>query len=149
MQISLIRLDHGEGLPLPFYATEGSVGADIAAALEEDLILKPGERALIPTGFSPRIPEGYEIQLRSRSGLSWKNGVIVLNSPATIDWDYKGEIKVVLGNLGNESFTVSRGLRIAQMVVAPVTRAIFHEICSPIVLNQTGRGNGGFGSTGH
>ena len=138
-----VRLPHGEGLPLPARATAGSAGFDIASAL--DCALDPGERRLIPTGFAVAIPPGYEIQIRPRSGLAWKHGVTLPNTPATIDSDYRGELKIALINLGHEIFTVSRGMRIAQLVVGRVEPAEFTLVST---LSLTERGEGGFGSTG-
>lgn len=139
------RLDHGKGLPLPARATSSSAGLDLCAAIEEPLTLAPGERAMIPTGFEWEIPDGYEGQVRPRSGLAVKFGVTVLNSPGTVDSDYRGEVKVILCNFGEESFTIERGMRIAQMIVAPV--AAF-EVVEERKLEETGRGKGGFGHTG-
>lgn len=143
--IPLSRLPHGFGLPLPAYATERSAGLDLAAAIDLPVILAPGERQAIPTGFAIALPEGYEAQVRPRSGLALRHGVTVLNSPGTIDADYRGEIRVILVNLGQEAVTVQRGDRIAQLVVAPVTRAAWQETAA---LPGTARGEGGFGSTG-
>tara|TARA_Y100000588_G_scaffold336613_1_gene377553 strand:- start:446 stop:892 length:447 start_codon:yes stop_codon:yes gene_type:complete len=146
LKVGVKRLDHAKGLSLPFYATAGSAGADIKAALTQDLTLNPFERALIPTGYAFEIPAGYEMQIRSRSGLSYKQGVIVLNSPATIDADYQGEVKVLLCNLGAAPFTVTRGMRIAQLVIASVLQAQYTEI---MAFKETSeRQSGGFGSTG-
>lgn len=141
------RLPHAQGLPLPRYETSGAAGMDLIAALGEGeaMVLQPGERALVPTGLAIALPAGFEAQVRPRSGLAAKNGVTVLNSPGTIDCDYRGEVKVVLINHGREPFTIERGTRIAQMVVAPVTQAMFREVES---LDETARGAGGFGSTG-
>lgn len=143
--IGMCRLPHGADLPLPAYATNGAAGADIRAALEEPLTLAPGARALVPTGLSFEIPAGYEVQVRPRSGLAAKHGVTVLNTPGTIDSDYRGEVKIILVNLGADPFRVARGDRIAQMVVAPVVQAEFGERKS---LAVSERGDGGFGSTG-
>ena len=147
VRVSIQRLAHGESLPLPGYETAHSAGMDLIAALEDGATveLKPGERALIPTGFAIALPEGYEAQVRPRSGLAYKNGVTVLNTPGTIDADYRGEVKVILANFGSETFRVTRGMRIAQMVVAPVTRIAWTVAES---LDETARGAGGFGSTG-
>ena len=143
--VSIQRLSHGADLALPTYATPDSAGADILAAVDADLVLAPGARAVVPTGFAMALPPGFEAQVRPRSGLAAKHGITCLNTPGTIDADYRGEVKVILANLGNEPFTVSRGMRIAQMVVAPVTRAAW----TPVeVLDTTERGAGGFGSTG-
>ena len=133
------------GAILPSYQTVGAAGADLCACLSEPVVLSPGQRAIVPTGLSFAIPSGYEIQVRPRSGLAAKNGITVLNSPGTIDSDYRGEVKVILINLGTENFTISHGDRIAQMVVAPVVQAQFQVVES---LSATERGQGGFGSTG-
>lgn len=134
-----------EGAAVPQYKTEGAAGADICACLESSITLKPFERAMIPTGLFFEIPPGYEIQVRPRSGLAAKNGVTVLNTPGTIDSDYRGEVKVILINLGKEDFVINNGDRIAQIVVAPVTNGNFIKADS---LSETERGEGGFGSTG-
>jgi dUTP pyrophosphatase len=146
-QLRLRRLPHGEGLPLPAYQTAHAAGLDLAAAVEADapVTLGPGARSLVPTGFAMALPEGFEAQVRSRSGLAAHHGVTVLNTPGTIDADYRGEIQVILVNLGSEPFTVTRGLRIAQLVIAPVVRA---SVIETDVLDDTARGAGGFGSTG-
>jgi dUTP pyrophosphatase len=141
--IRLKRLPHGEDLPLPAYATAHAAGMDVVAA--EDLILAPGQRHAVATGFAIAIPEGYEVQVRPRSGLALRHGITCLNTPGTIDSDYRGEVKVILANLGSERFEVVRGERIAQLVPAPVLRARFDEVEE---LDATGRGSGGFGSTG-
>lgn len=143
IEIELQRLQHGEGLPLPSYATEGAAGLDVVAA--EDLTLAPGERHAVPTGFAIAIPHGFEVQVRPRSGLALKHGITCLNTPGTIDEDYRGEVKVILANLGDEPFEVRRGERIAQLVPAPVLKASFREVGT---LGGTSRGVGGFGSTG-
>ena len=143
--IAVVRLPEGEGLPLPAYMTPGAAGADVVAAVTEDLVLAPGDRALIPTGFALEVPEGFEVQLRPRSGLAVKHGVTLLNSPGTIDSDYRGPVGVVLINLGHEPFTVRRGERIAQLIVAPVVQGAFREAET---LATSTRGEGGFGSTG-
>ena len=145
--LALRRLPHGQGLALPAYETEGAAGMDLRAAVPEDapVTLRPGERQMIPTGLSMAIPPGYEVQVRPRSGLAAKHGLTCLNSPGTVDSDYRGELKVILINLGAEPFVVQRGERLAQMVVAPVTRGVFEEV---EVLPETARGEGGFGSTG-
>ncbi len=143
IKIALRRLPHGGDLPLPTYATAGAAGMDVVAA--EDVTLAPGARHAVATGFAIAIPEGYEVQVRPRSGLALKFGVTCLNTPGTIDEDYRGEIKVILANLGSEPFDVRRGDRIAQLVPAPVLRARIVEVD---VLNTTDRGEGGFGSTG-
>ncbi len=129
----------------PVYKTSGAAGADVCAFLENDVVLKKGERQLITTGLKFEIPEGYEIQVRPRSGLAFKNGVTVLNTPGTIDSDYRGELKVILINLGDEDFTIKNGDRIAQIVVSPVT---IGEFCKVEMISETARGEGGFGSTG-
>jgi dUTP pyrophosphatase len=145
--INLIRLAHGEGLDLPAYETSGAAGMDLRAAVPADtpLVLLPGQRALVPTGFVFEIPDGFEVQIRPRSGVAFKNGITCLNTPGTIDSDYRGEVNVLLINLGEDDFTVSRGMRIAQMVVAPVTRA---RVAEAAEATSTVRGTGGFGSTG-
>jgi dUTP pyrophosphatase len=143
IEIKLFRLPHGEGLPLPRYASEDAVGLDVTAG--EELILRPGERHAIATGFAIEIPRGYEVQVRPRSGLAMKHGITCLNTPGTIDSDYRGEVKVILINLGREPFEIRRGERIAQLVPAPVLRADFVEASE---LSNTERGSGGFGSTG-
>ncbi len=143
ISIEILRLPHGEGLPLPAKATEGSAGFDLSSA--EDGELRPGERRLFSTGFAVAIPQGYEIQIRPRSGLALKHGITLPNTPATIDSDYRGELKIALINLGTEPFRVSRGMRIAQMVVGKVEDAVFALVST---LSPTRRGEGGFGSTG-
>jgi dUTP pyrophosphatase len=143
IEIALKRLPHGEGLPLPAYATTGAAGLDIVAA--EDLLLVPGARHAVATGFAIAIPPGYEVQVRPRSGLALHHGVTCLNTPGTIDADYRGEVKVILANLGAEPFAVKRGERIAQLVPAVVTAARVSEVS---MLDETSRGAGGFGSTG-
>jgi dUTP pyrophosphatase len=145
--IGLVRLPHGEGLELPSYATEGAAGMDIRAAVPADkpIVLKLGNRALIPTGFVMEIPPGYEVQVRPRSGLAARHGITCLNTPGTIDSDYRGEVHVLLINFGEEQFVVERGMRIAQLVVAPVVQAVMEERA---VAGMTTRGAGGFGSTG-
>lgn len=137
------RLPHGEGLDLPTYATPGAAGMDVLSA--EDVALAPGARHAVATGLSVAIPEGYEIQVRPRSGLALKHGISVPNTPGTIDSDYRGELKVILINHGAEPFAIARGDRIAQLVLAPVTRAAWDEVAE---LDETARGAGGFGSTG-
>lgn len=146
--VSVTRLPHGADLPLPGYATTDSAGMDLLAAIDADLPLAPGARMLVPTGLVIALPTGHEAQVRPRSGLALKNGITVLNSPGTIDADYRGEVKVILANLGDESFTISRGMRVAQMVVAPVTRLAWNEVESEADLPSSERGAGGFGSTG-
>jgi dUTP pyrophosphatase len=143
IEIRLLRLAHGEDLPLPRYATEHAAGMDVVAA--ETVTLEPGDRLAIATGFAIAIPEGYEVQVRPRSGLALKHGVTCLNTPGTIDADYRGELKIILANLGDQPFHVARGERIAQLVPAPVQRATFAEVSA---LDETARGTGGFGSTG-
>ena len=143
--ISLTRLPSSEGLALPAYATEHSAGMDLLAAVAEPMTLAPMQRALVPTGLSIALPEGYEAQIRPRSGLAFKHGISLVNSPGTIDADYRGEVGVLLINLGSEPFVIERGMRIAQMVIAPYTRAQFSEV---LELPTTQRGAGGFGSTG-
>lgn len=141
--IQIQRLANGDGLPLPAYATAGAAGMDVVAA--EDLTLAPGARHAVATGFAIAIPDGYEVQVRPRSGLALNHGVTCLNTPGTIDSDYRGEVKVILANLGNEPFEVKRGQRIAQLVAAPVLHAVLGEVAT---LDETVRGAGGFGSTG-
>ncbi len=145
--VEVKRLEHGEDLPLPKYETEQSAGMDLYAALGEGESVTLGalERAMIPTGLAMALPAGFEAQVRPRSGLAAKNGVTVLNTPGTIDADYRGEVKVILVNLSNEPFTVERGMRIAQMIIAPVTQGSWAEVEE---LDETARGAGGFGSTG-
>ena len=143
IEIKLHRLPHGHDLPLPQYASEDAAGLDIASA--EQLVLGPGERHAVVTGFAIEIPHGYEVQVRPRSGLAIRNGITCLNTPGTIDSDYRGEVKVILINLGSEPFEIRRGERIAQLVPAPVLRARFTECME---LAETERGSGGFGSTG-
>ena len=143
--VSIKRLPHGADLPLPAYETAHAAGLDLPAAVEVDLVLQPGAKALVPTGLAIALPEDYEAQVRPRSGLAAKHAVTVLNSPGTIDADYRGEIKVILINHGPAPFTITRGMRIAQMVVAPVVRAQWID-CED--LPETARGEGGFGSTG-
>jgi dUTP pyrophosphatase len=143
IRIELKRLPHGEGLPLPAYATEDAAGMDVVSA--EALTLAPGARAAVATGFAIAIPAGHEVQVRPRSGLALKHGVTCLNTPGTIDSDYRGEVKVILANLGREPFAIARGDRIAQLVPAVVLRASLDEVA---VLDDTSRGTGGFGSTG-
>ena len=143
--VSVTRLPHGADLALPSYATEHSAGLDLLAAISEPRTLLPGERALIPTGLSIALPDGYEAQIRPRSGLALKSGITLVNTPGTIDADYRGEIGIILINHGHEPFTIERGMRIAQMVIAPYTRAAFSEV---LELPTSVRGAGGFGSTG-
>ena len=145
--LSLVRLPHGEGIELPAYETAGAAGMDLRAAVAADapLTLEPGKRALVPTGLVFEIPHGYEGQIRPRSGLAFKNGITCLNTPGTIDSDYRGEVKVLLVNLGEEPFVIERGMRMAQMVIAPVTQVAVREAAET---SETTRGAGGFGSTG-
>jgi dUTP pyrophosphatase len=147
VEIEIVRLPHGADLPLPAYQSALAAGLDLCAAVAADapITLAPGERALIPTGIALALPPGFEAQVRPRSGLAVQHGVTVLNAPGTIDADYRGEIKVALINHGQESFAVTRGMRIAQLVVAPIVRAILREVAE---LSPTPRGGGGFGSTG-
>jgi dUTP pyrophosphatase len=145
VRVALLRLPEGEGLPAPAYMSAHAAGADLCASIREELTLLPGARALVPTGFSIALPPGFEAQIRPRSGLALRNGVTVLNSPGTIDADYRGPLQVLLANLGSEPVTIRRGDRIAQMIVAPVSRATFEEVDD---LDETQRGEGGFGSTG-
>jgi dUTP pyrophosphatase len=147
IRVELTRLPHGEGLALPAYQTAHAAGLDLPAAVPEDhsLTLLPGRSALVPTGLMIALPEGYEAQVRPRSGLAAKHGVTVLNAPGTVDADYRGEISVLLINHGAEPFTIKRGERIAQMVIAPVARA---ELVAVSELSSTARGSGGYGSTG-
>jgi dUTP diphosphatase len=145
--LRILRLSHGEGLPLPAYQSDHAAGFDLVAAVPEDgaITLDPSDRALVPTGLIFELPDGYEAQVRPRSGLALKHGITVLNSPGTIDADYRGEVKVLLINLGSDTFLIQRGDRIAQAVIAPVTHA---KIVEADALSDTGRGAGGFGSTG-
>jgi len=144
--IAIQPLANGEGVELPHYASTHAAGADIRAAVTDDMVLAPGARALIPGGFAIALPDNFEAQVRPRSGLALKKGVTVLNAPGTIDADYRGEVGVILINLGSEPFTVCRGDRIAQLVVAPCVQAAWQQMDS---LDETERGAGGFGSTGH
>lgn len=143
--IRVRRLPHGEGLPLPSYATAGAAGMDLLAAVEAPVTIEPGKRALIPTGLAVALPPGYELQIRPRSGLALRNGILLPNAPGTIDEDYRGELQVIVLNAGDAPFTVERGARIAQAILAPVVRARWHEVAD---LDETQRGSGGFGSTG-
>jgi len=147
VKVGIRQLDHAKGLPLPSYATAGAAGLDLSAAIGENekITLKPGKRTLVPTGLQIHLPDGFEAQIRPRSGLALKNGIALVNAPGTIDADYRGEIGVILVNLGEDDFQITRGLRIAQMVIAPVTRADLVEMDA---LGATERGAGGFGSTG-
>ncbi len=145
--VAIEILPHGKGLKLPEYETKNSAGMDLMAAIAdaEPLTLKVGQRMLIPTGFAMALADGFEAQVRPRSGLAWKNGVTILNTPGTIDADYRGEVKVILVNLGDQDFIINRGMRIAQMVIAPVTQISWQQLDK---LDETARGAGGFGSTG-
>lgn len=145
IKIYIQRLEHGNDLPLPDYMTSGASGVDLFAAVDKEHLLEPGERSLIPTGIKIALPEGYEAQIRPRSGLAIKYGVTLLNTPGTIDSDYRGEIKVILINLGDEDFLINRGDRIAQMIVQEYKKAIFIESAS---LPGSSRDEGGFGHTG-
>jgi len=144
--VRLRRLPHGADLPLPAYATTGAAGMDFCAAVAEPVTITPGGRALIPTGFAIALPPGYELQIRPRSGLALKHGILLPNSPGTIDEDYRGEIQIIVLNAGAEPFTITPAMRIAQAVLAPVVRAAWQEVET---LEDTERGVGGFGSTGH
>jgi len=144
-EVKVTRLPHGEGLALPAYATPGAAGMDVLAAVEAELVLAPGARAAVPTGLQIAVPPGHEMQVRARSGLALTEGLAVLNAPGTIDSDYRGEVKIILANLGERPFTVTRGMRIAQLVLAPCVRCDWAEVA---VLDATARGDGGFGSTG-
>jgi dUTP pyrophosphatase len=143
VEVRVKRLNHGAGLPLPNYTTSGAAGMDICAA--ESLNLRAGKRHAVATGFAFAIPEGYEVQVRPRSGLALKHGITCLNTPGTIDSDYRGEVKVILANLGEDDFQITKGDRIAQLVVSPVTHATMSEVDE---IDNTARGTGGFGSTG-
>ena len=145
VEIEVVRLPHGRDLALPDYATAAAAGADLLAAIDQDIELKPLERRIVPTGISIALPAGFEAQVRPRSGLAAKNGVTVANAPGTIDADYRGEVCVILINLGSEPFRITRGMRIAQMVIARHARAVWREVAE---LDRTARGAGGFGSTG-
>lgn len=145
VSIEISRLPHGVDIPLPSYETEGSAGMDIQAAVEQTVTIAAGARALVPSGFKIALPIGFEAQIRPRSGLALKKGVTLPNSPGTIDSDYRGEVGIILMNLGDDPFVIERGDRIAQMVISPVTKALWVEAGS---LNETDRGEGGFGSTG-
>ena len=145
--LNLIRLPHAEGLELPAYETKGAAGMDLRAAVDDSatLTIAPWTRVLVPTGFVFEVPEGFEAQIRPRSGLAFKHGITCLNSPGTVDSDYRGEVKVLLANLSEEPFEITRGMRIAQMVIAPVMQVRIAEIAE---ISETTRGAGGFGSTG-
>jgi len=145
VEVRVRRLAHAEGMSLPEYATTGAAGADLCAALDDDLVIAPGKRVAVPTGLVVEIPTGFEGQVRPRSGLAIRHGLTVVNAPGTIDSDYRGELKVLMVNLGSAPATIARGERIAQLVIAPVTRAVFVESAE---LNPSERGDGGFGSTG-
>jgi dUTP pyrophosphatase len=145
--IDIVRLPHADGLPLPAYETPGAAGMDLRAAVAEDdpIVIRPGSRALTPTGFCIAVPRGFEAQVRPRSGLAIRSGITCLNTPGTVDSDYRGEVKVILANLGEENVVIRRGDRIAQLVIAPVVQAQWRETDN---LDETSRGAGGFGSTG-
>lgn len=145
LTVRVVRLPHAADLPLPSYATKGAAGLDLVAAVTEPVLLAPGERALIPTGLRIALPEGFELQVRPRSGLALKHGIILPNSPGTIDEDYRGELGVIMLNTGKDLFRIERGARIAQGVIAPVERIQWDECTT---LDETARGEGGFGSTG-
>jgi dUTP pyrophosphatase len=145
LSVAITTLPHAEGLGLPAYATEHAAGMDLCAAVAHDVTIAPGQRALVPTGLAIALPEGFEAQVRPRSGLALKHGITVLNSPGTIDADYRGEVQVILANCGAEAFTVTRGMRIAQMVVAAYARVAWDKAAE---LPDSARGAGGFGSTG-
>lgn len=145
LRVAIQRLPHGADLPLPAYATADAAGLDLMAAVDEAVRIEPMGRAQVPTGIAIALPAGFEAQVRPRSGLAARNGVTVLNAPGTVDADYRGEIQVILINLGAEPFAVTRGLRIAQLVVAPVSRVAWRQESE---LDETARGSGGFGSTG-
>lgn len=145
LNVSVVRMPHAIDLPLPTYATEGSAGMDVYAAVDEPLSLPPGGIAMVPTGLQMAVPSGHECQVRSRSGLAAKHGVFALNAPGTIDSDYRGEVKIILANMSSEPYEITRGLRIAQLVVARYETVLWNEGTS---LEETVRGEGGFGSTG-
>lgn len=145
LKVKIMQLPHGKGVPLPKYMSHAAAGMDLHAAVESDIILKQGERMLVPTGFKMALPQGYEAQVRPRSGLAIKNGISVLNTPGTIDEDYRGEVGVILINHGNEDFTIKRGDRVAQMVIKKVEQA---DIEVTDQLDDTHRSSGGFGHTG-
>jgi dUTP pyrophosphatase len=145
VEIEVVRLAHGRDLALPDYATASAAGADLLAAIDQDIVLAPLERRIVPTGISIALPVGFEAQVRPRSGLAAKHGVTVANAPGTIDADYRGEVGVILVNLGKEPFLITRGMRIAQMIIARHARAVWREVSE---LDRTARGAGGFGSTG-
>ena len=145
VRVEVVRLAHGADLPLPAYATPGSAGMDLLAAVADDVVIAAGARTVIPTGLAIALPAGFEAQVRPRSGLAAKHGLTVLNSPGTVDADYRGEVGVILANLGDTAFTVTRGMRVGQLVVAPVTTWAWDEVDE---LPPSDRGAGGFGSTG-
>jgi len=145
MEVKVRVLPHGEGLPLPSYATTGAAGADVCAAVGKELVLPPGARVAVPTGLALAVPPGFEVQVRPRSGLALQHGVTVANAPGTVDSDFRGELQVILVNLGDAPYVIRRGDRIAQLVVAPVVQAQFVPVTA---LPETARGEGGFGSTG-
>ena len=145
VKINVVQLPHGADLPLPRYATDGAAAMDAMAAIDQDVILQPGDWYVFPTGLSFAIPEGYELQIRARSGMAAKHAISVVNGPATIDSDFRGELTVILINHGKEPFTVTRGMRIAQMVIAPSYRIQWNSVSQ---LSETARGTGGLGSTG-
>jgi dUTP pyrophosphatase len=145
LEIEIARMPGNDDLPLPSYQTRHSAAMDLAAAVPEPVVLEPGARALVPCGFAVAVPEGYEAQVRPRSGLASRHGVTVVNAPGTIDADYRGEVKVALVNLGGEAFTIERGMRVAQLLVAPVPRVAWRTVAE---LSPTARGAGGFGHTG-
>lgn len=145
LEIQVVRLPHAADLPLPDYATDGAAGMDLLAAVRAPIALAPGERALIPTGLIVALPAGHELQVRPRSGLALRHGIVLPNSPGTVDEDYRGELQVIVMNAGTATFVIERGMRIAQAILAPVVRATWREVTS---LAETARGAGGFGSTG-
>lgn len=145
VEIEVVRLPHARDLPLPAYATAGAAGVDLLAAIDQDIVLDPLERRIVPTGLSIALPLGFEAQVRPRSGLAAKNGITMANAPGTIDADYRGEVGIILINLGKEPFRITRGMRIAQLIVARHARAVWREVSQ---LDRTARGAGGFGSTG-
>ncbi len=145
VSVQIVRLPHSEGLPLPAYATAGAAGMDLIAAVAAPVTIPPGGRVLVPTGLRIALPPGYEMQVRPRSGLALKHGIVLPNSPGTVDEDYRGELQVIVMNAGADAFTIERGMRIAQAVVAPVTRVVWHAVDT---IDETARGAGGFGSTG-
>ena len=145
MKVAIQRLAHAQDLPLPAYATQGAAGLDLLAAIDRELVLAPGHRAGVPTGIAIALPEGFEAQVRPRSGLALRHGITVLNAPGTVDSDYRGEVTAILINLGPEPFTIERGMKVAQLVIAAHARVEWNEAAS---LDSTSRGAGGFGSTG-